>query len=150
MTYDFKGTTNTLYTETISGVLSVKSCRGSVPSGYMNMVTTHKQALKTVEKLKLDAFGKAINPNCTLSSYDFKSKSPAIKGLKQLTTCGLTSTAEKCWVIAYPTSVFETMSYDLIVKYSTIKSLKGSNAPGTVVWTDTIPQSIVVTCDNTI
>jgi hypothetical protein len=42
------------------------------------------------------------------------------------------------------------MKYNLIIKYSTIKTLVDSNKPNTLVRTDTIPQSIVVSCDSKI
>lgn len=104
------------------------------------MVTKTDQKLKTVDKLKLDAFAAPINTNCTISSYDFKETSTVTKGLKQVATCALSDHKSfGCWVINYPTAVFETMKYNLIVKYSTLKTLKDSNTPGTVVRTDTIP-----------
>jgi len=91
--------------------------------------------------LYFDAFKAPLNKNCTLSSYGFKETIHKTKGFEQTATCALTDhTSEKCWKIKYPTTFPGVLTYDLIVKYSSVNTKK-------VVWIDTLPGKIDVKCD---
>ena len=80
LTFDLTGSStstgssaSTTYTETISGTMSVIACGETIPSSYIDRITSSlTSSLKgATGKITFDALPAPSNVNCTLTSYSF-------------------------------------------------------------------------------